>query len=92
MKKTVVFIVLASLTFLLASCIFVSGGNSEGMVGSTYEALENHYDFTYLGQALQELQVAVGLKDETATERGPVTIVVGKVVGFLKSYKEKQKS
>lgn len=90
MKKIVVFVVLASLLFLMSSCIFVSGGNSEGMVGSTYEKLENHYDFTYLGQALQELQVAVGLKNETVTERGPVTIVVGKVVGFLKSYKEKQ--
>ena len=86
MKKIVVFIVLASLIFWLSSCIIVSGGNSEPMVGGSYEELENHFNFTYLGEMLQELQESVGLIEPPPEERIVVTAAaVGKMVSLLSS-------
>lgn len=89
-KKTIYFFVVCSLILLMTSCIIISGGNNKPTLGNNHEDLENHYGFTYLGEALQELQVAVGLKEETVTTRGSATMLVGKLVGFLKGYKEKQ--
>src|SRR6056297_1589603 len=85
-KKTVVFITLAALIFLMTSCIIVSGGNNQAMVGGSYEELENHYHFTYLGEMLQELQQTVGLIEPPPEERIVVTAAaVGKIVSLLSS-------
>jgi len=85
-KNAVVFIVLASLLFWLSSCIFFSGGNSEPMVGSSHEELENQFNFTYLREMLQKLQEAVGLIEPPEEERVVVAAAaVGKMVSLLSS-------